>query len=118
MKPAVVDNGPQISAPADPAATRPRVTFNQRLQYWAAMAVLKTLGWLPHKLARGVCALLAALSYWLWPRLRRVGLFNLRLAFPEWNGAAAAPGHLWSFPEFRTHAGRLRPFSPLESRQH
>jgi KDO2-lipid IV(A) lauroyltransferase len=25
------------------------------------------------------------LSYWLWPRLRRVGLYNLRLAFPEWD---------------------------------
>ncbi len=27
---------------------------------------------------------MAVLSYWLWPRLRRVGLFNLRLAFPDW----------------------------------
>src|SRR5271157_3610208 len=84
MKPAVVDNSPQISAPAEQAAARSHVTFNQRMQYWAALAVLKTLGWLPHKLARGVGALLAAVGYWLWPRLRRVGLFNLRLAFPEW----------------------------------
>ena len=84
MKPVVVDNSPQISARQSQSPTRPRVTFNQRLQYWAVLVVLKTLGWLPHKLARGVCALLAAVSYWLWPRLRRVGLFNLRLAFPEW----------------------------------
>lgn len=54
------------------------------MQYWAAAGALKMLGWMPHKLARLVCALLATLSYWLWPRLRRVGLFNLRLAFPDW----------------------------------
>ena len=84
MKPAVVDNSPQASATSDPAATTPRATLNHRLQYWAALAALKTLGWLPHKVARALCALLAALSYWLWPRLRRVGMFNLRLAFPDW----------------------------------
>jgi KDO2-lipid IV(A) lauroyltransferase len=59
-------------------------TWPQRLEYLAASNVLKALGWLPHPLARGVCVLLAAMSYRLWPRLRRVGLFNLRLAFPEW----------------------------------
>ncbi len=53
-----------------------------------AAGVLKFLGWLPHSLARGVCALLAMLSYGLWPRLRRVGLFNLRLAFPDWSDRA------------------------------
>jgi KDO2-lipid IV(A) lauroyltransferase len=31
-----------------------------------------------------VCELLAAGSYFFWPRLRQVGLFNLRLAFPDW----------------------------------
>ena len=46
--------------------------------------VLRFLGWLPPRLVRGACAALAASSYWLWPRLRRVGIFNLRLAFPEW----------------------------------
>jgi KDO2-lipid IV(A) lauroyltransferase len=35
--------------------------------------------------ARAFCAVLAGLSYWFWPRLRKVGLFNLRLAFPEWS---------------------------------
>ena len=84
MKPLVIDNGPHIPAPAQPPVDPPTATFNQRLQYWAALAALKSLGWLPHKLARGVCALLAAVSYWFWPRLRQVGLFNLRLAFPEW----------------------------------
>ncbi len=49
------------------------------------MSVLKFLGRLPHRLARVVCGVLAALSYVLWPRLRRVGLFNLDLVFPEWS---------------------------------
>ena len=31
-----------------------------------------------------ICAFLALVSYWVWPRLRKVGLFNLRLAFPDW----------------------------------
>lgn len=84
MKSAVIDNAPQIPAPPEQAASRPHATFNQRLQYWSALAALKTLGWLPHRLARKVCAVLAALSYRLWPRLRRVGLLNLRMAFPDW----------------------------------
>lgn len=61
-----------------------RITWGCRLEYWAAAAILKLLGALPHGLARALCAMLAALSYWMWPRLRRVGMFNLRLAFPEW----------------------------------
>lgn len=31
-----------------------------------------------------MCSILAALSYTFWPRLRRVGLFNLGIAFPDW----------------------------------
>jgi len=65
--------------------TPARPTYSHWLQYWAASAALEVLGWLPHKLARGLCAVLGALCYWLWPRLRRVGLCNLRLAFPEWS---------------------------------
>jgi KDO2-lipid IV(A) lauroyltransferase len=61
-----------------------RVRFRHRLEYAAAAGALRVLGWLPHSLSRGVCAVLGALSYWFWPRLRRVGMFNLRLAFPEW----------------------------------
>src|SRR5438128_10961556 len=59
--------------------------IRHRIEYWVVAGVLRFLGWLPPRLARGACAGLAALSYWLWPRLRRVGLFNLRLAFPEWS---------------------------------
>jgi Kdo2-lipid IVA lauroyltransferase/acyltransferase len=60
-------------------------TFRQRLEYAAATSLLAILGWLPHRLARGLCSLFAALCYWLWPHLRRVGLFNLRMVFPEWS---------------------------------
>jgi KDO2-lipid IV(A) lauroyltransferase len=62
-----------------------RHRLRHRLEYLAVASLLKLLGWLPHGVARGVSAVLAVLSYWLWPRLRRVGLFNLRLAFPEWS---------------------------------
>ncbi|HZT71416.1 MAG TPA: lysophospholipid acyltransferase family protein [Terriglobia bacterium] len=61
-----------------------RIPFRHRIEFWAARSILSLLGWLPHKLARAVCAFLAALSYAFWPRLRRVGLFNLRIAFPDW----------------------------------
>ncbi len=84
MKPVVTEKHPDTPASPEPPPTRPDVTFNQRLQYWTMLLVLKSLGWLPHKLARAVCCALAAMSYWLWPRLRRVGLFNLKLAFPDW----------------------------------
>lgn len=78
-------NGPAPGAPPEAApkgADRP--SFRHRLEYAAAFAVLKSLGALPHSIARLVCAVLAELAYGFWPRLRRVGMFNLRLAFPEW----------------------------------
>jgi Kdo2-lipid IVA lauroyltransferase/acyltransferase len=73
------------------AAARPSTSpvaapsFRDQAEYAAVAGVLRFLGWLPHRLARGLCAVLAALAYWFWPRLRRVGLLNLRLAFPEWS---------------------------------
>jgi KDO2-lipid IV(A) lauroyltransferase len=60
------------------------VTVGERLEAAAAQVVLGVLGWLPHPVARPACGALAALCYWFWPRLRRVGLCNLRLAFPDW----------------------------------
>ena len=61
------------------------VKLRFRVEYLAAAGVLGTLGFLPRRLARGLCEVLAVGSYFLWPRLRQVGLFNLRLAFPEWS---------------------------------
>ena len=59
-------------------------SLRHRTEYYAALGLLKMLGFLPHHLTRALCALLAFLSYWFWPRLRKVGLTNLRLAFPDW----------------------------------
>lgn len=87
MKTAVIEHTPQTPAMSKPPACPQKVNVRQRLEYWAALAALKILGWLPHKLARLVCSMVAALSYWLWPRLRRVGMFNLALAFPQWTPA-------------------------------
>lgn len=84
MAASVVNGSPPPAAPPNQAATSSRHCLRHRLEYLAVASLLRLLGWLPHRVARGVSAVLAALSYWLWPRLRRVGLFNLRLAFPEW----------------------------------
>jgi len=59
--------------------------FRDRIEYLAAAGVLRFLGILPRWLACGFCEVLALGSYYLWPRLSTVGLFNLRLAFPEWS---------------------------------
>jgi KDO2-lipid IV(A) lauroyltransferase len=84
MKLEVAEKPPPTRPPTDPPPTPRPVTWTQRLQYLLANSILRALGVLPHQLARGICAVFAALAYWLWPRLRRVGLFNLRLAFPDW----------------------------------
>jgi KDO2-lipid IV(A) lauroyltransferase len=79
-----VNSSPSAAGPSPPAVSPSCHCLRHRLEYLVVASLLKLLGWLPHRAARAVCAVLAALSYWLWPRLRRVGLFNLRLAFPEW----------------------------------
>jgi KDO2-lipid IV(A) lauroyltransferase len=84
MDPSTLNNSATPPVPADQVERLPRPSFRQRLEYYAALSVLKGLGALPHRVARALCAVLATLSYWLWPRLRVVGLLNLRLAFPEW----------------------------------
>jgi len=85
MSLSTANNSLPTSARRAQAGSFERPTFRQRLEYVAASSLLAILGWLPHRLARGLCGLLAALCYWLWPRLRRVGLFNLRMVFPEWS---------------------------------
>jgi KDO2-lipid IV(A) lauroyltransferase len=54
-----------------------------RLQYLPLLALVRFIGVLPRPLARGVGLLIAGLAYHLHPRLRRVGMRNLELAFPE-----------------------------------
>ena len=57
--------------------------MRQRLEYAAAWPFIKVLGILPRPLARRFAIGLALLVYLLHPRLRRVGMRNLALAFPE-----------------------------------
>ena len=65
------------------AASQPSI--RHRVEYLAAAGILRFLGVLPLRIARAVCEGVAAGSYLFWPHLRQVGLFNLRLAFPEWS---------------------------------
>ncbi len=57
------------------------------LEYAAAWMALKFLGGLPRPVARAVGARLAALVYLFRPPLRRTAMFNLCVAFPEWDAA-------------------------------
>ncbi len=72
------------AAVASAPLSRGAVTFRQRMEYFGVRALLGFLGWVPHRLARRLSAVLATGCYFFWPRLRRVGFFNLRMAFPEW----------------------------------
>jgi KDO2-lipid IV(A) lauroyltransferase len=59
----------------------------QWLEYAAVWLVLKTAGILPRRAARAYGAGVAFVFFALVPRLRRIALFNLKLAFPEWSDA-------------------------------
>ena len=61
--------------------------MRRKLEYAAAWPFLKILGVLPRPLARGFGIGLAQVVYLLHVRLRRVGMRNLALAFPEKSGA-------------------------------
>ncbi len=53
-------------------------------EYAAVWVILKVLGALPRRMARGLAAGVARLVYSSLPKLRKTAEFNLRLAFPEW----------------------------------
>jgi Kdo2-lipid IVA lauroyltransferase/acyltransferase len=53
------------------------------LEYLPVWLIAQTLRWLPRPVARGAAGGIAMLVYWLHPRLRRVGMRNLEMAFPE-----------------------------------
>jgi KDO2-lipid IV(A) lauroyltransferase len=57
--------------------------MRQRLEYAPAWLIIKTLSLLPRPLARAAAIVLAWMVYLLHPRLRRVGMRNLAMAFPE-----------------------------------
>lgn len=84
MPPSSVNSQELETAPPAVTSQTAHPTLRHYVEYWVASALLRVLGAFPHQLARLVSALLAFLCFWLWPRLRQVGLFNLRLAFPDW----------------------------------
>jgi KDO2-lipid IV(A) lauroyltransferase len=57
--------------------------MRQRLEYAAAWPFIKILGILPRPVARAVAISLAQVVYLLHSRLRKVGMRNLAMAFPE-----------------------------------
>jgi KDO2-lipid IV(A) lauroyltransferase len=61
--------------------------MRERLEYAAAWGTLKFFGWLPRPVARRVAARFAAILFRINPPWKRVALFNLQLAFPEWSEA-------------------------------
>lgn len=57
--------------------------MRRKLEYAAAWPFIKTLGILPRSLARGFAIGISQLVYVFHGRLRRVGMRNLAIAFPE-----------------------------------
>ena len=57
--------------------------MREQLEYAPVWLLANLLRWTPRPLARWLCMSLALLIYRLHPRLRRVGLRNLELAFPQ-----------------------------------
>ncbi|HWY42113.1 MAG TPA: lysophospholipid acyltransferase family protein [Candidatus Sulfotelmatobacter sp.] len=57
------------------------------IEFAVAWLLLKFIGILPRSIARNLAAATARILLALLPRLRRVALFNLQLAFPEWTVA-------------------------------
>jgi Kdo2-lipid IVA lauroyltransferase/acyltransferase len=55
------------------------------IEYAAALALLKTFGWMPRSLAYPAAEIVAALGYRLAKRQRRAGIQNLRMAMPSLN---------------------------------
>jgi len=54
------------------------------LEFAAVWLILKKLGVLPRRFARGYAASVTSLLFFLQPKLRKTAEFNLRLAFPDW----------------------------------
>ena len=65
-------------------SSRIMMGMRERLEYAGAWALLKFLGALPRGVARWTAAGVASFLFELRPAWRRVALFNLHLAFPDW----------------------------------
>lgn len=57
--------------------------MRESLEYAFAWTLLRLIGALPRSVARRAGAALGSAAWWLLPRLRRSGLRNLELAYPE-----------------------------------
>ena len=62
--------------------------MKERVEYWLVLAVARTLGWLPRRVARLLVRILTWSCYLGLGRLRRVGQTNLQLALPELSSSA------------------------------
>lgn len=62
--------------------------MQQRIEYWLVLAIARTLGRLPRRLARVLVRVLTGLAYLGLGRLRRVGERNLQLALPDLSATA------------------------------
>jgi KDO2-lipid IV(A) lauroyltransferase len=61
--------------------------MREALEYAFAWTLLSLIGALPRRVARSAGAALGAVAWWVLPKLRRTGLRNLELAYPEMPGA-------------------------------
>ncbi len=59
------------------------MSLQARLEFYAVSLLLRTLGRISRRFARALGAGVGSLAYGVFGRLRRVGLTNLELAFPE-----------------------------------
>ena len=57
--------------------------MRERLEYWFVVTIARALGLMPRALARLWARVLAFKVYWLFGRLRRVGMRNLEMALPS-----------------------------------
>jgi KDO2-lipid IV(A) lauroyltransferase len=71
-----------LSAEAKPHSAR-RASVREWTEYIALRLVVAILKWLPRSVARSFGAAIGAIAWRLVPRLRRIGLRNLTLAFPD-----------------------------------
>ncbi len=100
-----------------------------RLEYAPAWLVAHTLGALPRPLARAAAIILARLFYVFHARLRRVGMHNLQIAFPQmprgerrrillrlFDGLGRQLAEVCLFPRYtRENAGRVAVYDGFEN---
>ena len=67
------------------AAGIPRATLRERFEFALCWLLVKSLGALPRGVARSIGVAIGALAFRLLARLRRTGMRNLELAYPEWS---------------------------------